>query len=174
MFRLVPWSHGELVARNQDLCHQLWTSFHCPNLPSVLNRGGEVRQDWGNQRRVAILILGTWREKPALCSTHGGLLNGYHKTWESSTCQTAGTESSQWDGSVPPDGRCQEGCSYSGVQTAAAPSPQLCPQLPPATPGLTDVASETWDFWAKQSGQRESAPYRKEHDLILSQILVNA
>lgn len=130
--------------------------------PSVLNHlGGEVRQGWGNQRRVAIRIPAAWRRKPALWSTWGGMLTRCHKTLGSSACQTAGIRNSQWDGNVPPGGRRQEGCSYSGVQAVAVPSPQPCPLVPQS---LTDVGSETRVFWAKWSGQREAAFAEKSRE----------
>ena len=77
--------------------------FHCLKLPpSPQPSGGEVRQDGGSPRRVAIMIPAEWRKKPACHSTQGGLLSGCHKNLESSACQTARMGRSQRDGSLQP------------------------------------------------------------------------
>ena len=77
--------------------------FHCPKLPPCPQPlGGEVRQDGGSPRRVAIMIPVEWRKKPACHSTQGRLLSGCHKNLESSACQTARMGLGQRDGSLQP------------------------------------------------------------------------
>lgn len=87
-----------------------------------------MRQDGGNQKRVAIMIPATWR-KPACHSTQGGLLSGCHESLESSACQTARVGRSQWDGSWQPGWQMPGGlqlfwdssCSCSFTQALPAP-----------------------------------------------------
>lgn len=133
---------GELVARTQGPWHHSrpLSTFY----PSVLNhRGGEMRQNRGNQTRAVVRIPATWRKKPTCDSTQGGLLSGGHKNLESSsTRRQGGTGSSQWDASVPPGWQMPGGlqlfwdASSGRSLTAATPQPPL-PQGGGVTPTLS-------------------------------------
>lgn len=134
----------QISAKNLRPLAPILGFFHCPKLPPVLNhQEGEVRQDGGSPRKVAIMIPVEWRKQPACHSTQGGLLSGCHKNLESSACQTARMGRGQRDGSLQPGRQMPGGlqlfwassCTYSLTQALPVPQPQgrgETPTLPPA------------------------------------------
>lgn len=148
-FRLVPMctASGQEELETPDAKYRPLSTVL--NYPSVhTHQGGEVRQDGGNQRRLAIMIPTMWRKKPACCSLQGGCLVGATKTWKAVPARRQGQGAANEMGVCSQDGRCQEGCSYSRMQAMTAPSPQPSQSPFPWGSGETSILSPA-SYWCR-------------------------
>lgn len=76
---------------------------------------------------------------------------GATKTWKAAPARQQGWGAANGMGVCSQDGRCREGCSYSGLQAVPTPSPRPCQshnprgegRPPPSLQLLTDGVSET-------------------------------